>query len=131
MIDEAFNVVPGKKAEAYKNLTNEDWFFKCHFPGDPNMPGMLQLEAMSQTAALAILSIEGNEGKVVYIVKANNIKFKKKILVGDKLHIKTVLNSWKRGIGQSHCEAYVNSTLACSAEFSLIIDSELEKFKVR
>ena len=51
------------------------------FPGDPNMPGMLQLEAMSQTAALSILSLPNNKGKIVYIAKASDISFKQKVFL--------------------------------------------------
>ena len=67
MIDVVENVVPGKSSAGFKNLTANDWFFKCHFPGDPNMPGLLQVEAIVQIAALAILTMEGNKGKVMYL----------------------------------------------------------------
>ena len=52
--------------------------FKVHWPGDPNMPGMLQTEAMVQMAALSILTLPGNKGKVAYLASANNLKFSKK-----------------------------------------------------
>ena len=64
MIDEVTNVVPGKSSEGYKYLNN-DWFFKFHFPGDPNMPGMLQVEALMQMASIAILTTDNNEGKIL------------------------------------------------------------------
>ena len=65
MIDIAENVVPGKSAIGYKNLTSNDWFFRCHFPGDPNMPGLLQIEAIVQIAALTILTLPGNNIKII------------------------------------------------------------------
>ena len=52
MIDVAEEVIPGVSAKGYKNLTKDDWFFKCHFEGDPNMPGLLQIESLVQMAAL-------------------------------------------------------------------------------
>ncbi len=131
MIDRAFNIIPGKCSEASKYLKDDEWFFKCHFPGDPNMPGMLQLEALSQTAALAIIMLPGNLKKIIYIIKANEILFKKKVVAGDTLKIKTKLLSWKRGLGNAECKGYVNDELVCSAIFSLVLNSELENFKVR
>ena len=48
MIDFVDEVVPGKFANGYKNLSNNEWFFPTHFPGEPNMPGALQLESFAQ-----------------------------------------------------------------------------------
>lgn len=131
MIDEALNIIPGKSADAIKYLKDDDWFFKCHFPGDPNMPGMLQLEAMSQTAALSILSLPKNKGKIVYIAKASDISFKQKVISGNKLYVSTKLILWKRGIGKAECKAYVDKKIVSSAKFDLVLNSELENFKVR
>ncbi|HCZ10343.1 MAG TPA: beta-hydroxyacyl-ACP dehydratase, partial [Flavobacteriaceae bacterium] len=57
------------------------WFFKVHWPSDPNMPGMLQIESLVQMAALSILTIPGNKGKVMYLVSANKLKFIRKIVL--------------------------------------------------
>ena len=56
MIDCADEVIPGKLAKGYKDLKDDEWFFKVHWPNDPNMPGMLQVEALIQMCALSILS---------------------------------------------------------------------------
>ena len=63
MIDHATEVVPGVSSRGYKDLKKDEWFFEVHWPNDPNMPGMLQVEAMTQMAALAILTLPGNKGK--------------------------------------------------------------------
>ena len=60
LVDVAEEVVPGVSAKGYKDLSINDWFFDCHFPGDPNMPGMLQIEAMVQLCALTILTLEAS-----------------------------------------------------------------------
>ena len=57
MIDYATEVVPGVSSKGYKKLTKKEWFFKVHWPSDPNMPGMLQVEAMVQMSSLAILTL--------------------------------------------------------------------------
>ena len=60
MIDHASEVITGKSAVGYKYLNKDEWFFKVHWKNDPNMPGMLQIEALSQMAALSILTLPGN-----------------------------------------------------------------------
>ena len=57
MIDFAEEVVPGKSAKGYKDFKEDEWFFKVHWPSDPNVPGMLQIEALVQMSALSILSL--------------------------------------------------------------------------
>ena len=130
MIDYVEEVVPGKFANGYKDL-NEDWFFKVHWPKDPNMPGMLQIEALVQMAALTILTMPDNKGKVVYLVSADNLKFKKKIIPGDRLKIETKLISWKRGMGNCTGKGTVNGEVAWSADFSLILPDKVKNYSVK
>ena len=69
MIDHVDEVVPGESARGYKNLTLNDWFFPQHFPGNPNMPGALQLEALAQMLTVAITTLPGNKGKVTHAIR--------------------------------------------------------------
>ena len=78
MIDYAEEVIPGKSARGYKDLKEDEWFFKVHWPEDPNMPGMLQVEALVQMCALSLLTMPGNKGKLVYLISADKIILKKK-----------------------------------------------------
>ena len=89
MIDFATEIIPGLSSKGYKKLEFDEWFFKVHWPGDPNMPGMLQIEALVQMASLSILTLPENKGKIMYLVSANNLKFIKKILPNSKLNIET------------------------------------------
>ena len=66
MVDFATKIIPGKSAKGYKDLKEDEWFFKVHWPEDPNMPGMLQVEALVQMCALSLLTMPGNKGKLVY-----------------------------------------------------------------
>lgn len=128
MIDYVDEVIPGKRARGFKNLTANDWFFKCHFPGDPSMPGMLQIEALVQMFALTVLTLDGNKGKVAYLTSANNLKFAKKVKPGDKFEIETELTSWKRGVGKGTGCGYVNGLLASKADFIITLPHILEQF---
>ena len=130
MLDRATAVCPGVSADGYKNLSNSDWFFQCHFPGDPNMPGMLQAEAMVQLAALAILTLPGNKGKVMYLTQLSKLQLKRKVVPGDRLEMTTSIDSWKRGLARCTAEGRVEGELACKATFSIVLPDEIEKFRV-
>ncbi len=121
MMDKAEVVIPGKSACGYKDLPPETWFFQCHFPGDPNMPGMLQVEALVQMAALTVLTLDGNKGKIVYLTKVKNVTFRRKILPGDRYEMKTELLSWRRGIGKCVGTGSVDGETACRAEFGIVM----------
>tara|TARA_Y100000590_G_C15694529_1_gene1004620 strand:- start:898 stop:1380 length:483 start_codon:yes stop_codon:yes gene_type:complete len=126
MIDHANKVIPGKSAEGYKLLKKNEWFFKVHWPGDPNMPGMLQTEALIQMSALIIQTMPGNKGKTLYLVDSNNLKFFKKILPGDKLNIFSKLISSNRGLFKFDAEGFVENQKACKASFTLVIPGSIK-----
>lgn len=130
LIDFAEEVIPGVSAKGYRDLTAKDWFFECHWPGDPNMPGMLQIEALVQMCALTVLTLPGNKGKVVYLTSANNIKFSRKIVQGDRLDIETKLLSWKRGIGACSGAGSVNGEIACRADFTIVMPDVLNEYRM-
>ena len=121
LIDYATKVVPGKSVEGYKILKKNEWFFKVHWPGDPNMPGMLQVEAMVQMSSLIIFTLPNISGKTLYLADSNNIKFFKKIVPGDKLKIVSKLISNSRGLYKFESEGYVRKKIACRANFTLIL----------
>ena len=130
LIDYASEIIPGVSAKGYKDLKNDEWFFKVHWPSDPNMPGMLQIEALVQMCALSILSLTGNKGKVVYLTSANNIKFIKKIIPNSRLYIETKIKSFKRGLAICEGVGLVEKNLVCKAEFNLILPDEIKKYNL-
>ena len=131
LIDEAIEVVPGKSAKGYKFLSKDEWFFKVHWPNDPNMPGMLQIESLVQMCALAILTLSDNKGKVVYLTSATNLKFIKKILPESKLDIVTEIKSFKRGVAICKGEGFVKNELVCKADFNLVLPGEIRKYSLK
>lgn len=70
-----------------KNVTNNEAHFQGHFPGNPVMPGVLQMEAMAQVAGVMLNSRKGKGGKTAYFVSMNNVKFRKMVIPGDQLRI--------------------------------------------
>ena len=121
LMDYATKIVPGKSVEGYKILKKNEWFFKVHWPGDPNMPGMLQVEAMVQMSSLIIFTLPNISEKTLYLADSNNIKFFKKIVPGDKLKIVSKLISNSRGLYKFESEGYVRKKIACKANFTLIL----------
>jgi len=131
MIDFAEEVIPGKSAKGYKDFKEDEWFFKVHWPRDPNVPGMLQIEALVQMSALSILSLPGNKGKVMYLTSANNIKFIKKIIPNKRLYIETKVKSYKRGLAICEGLGLIEKQIACKAEFNLILPEEIKKYNLK
>jgi len=131
MIDFAEEVVPGKSAKGYKDFREDEWFFKVHWPRDPNVPGMLQIEALVQMSALSILSLPGNKGKIMYLTSANNIKFIKKIIPNKRLYIETKVKSFKRGLAICEGLGLIEKQIACKAEFNLILPEEIKKYNLK
>ena len=131
MIDFAEEVIPGISAKGYKDLKKNEWFFKVHWKNDPNMPGMLQIESLVQMSALAILCLPGNKGKIMYLTSANNLKFIKKIIPGDRLYIDTKIKSYKRGMAMCEGFGMVEKKIVCKADFNLILPEEIKKYNLK
>ena len=85
LIDTIEELVPGVKATGKKCVTYNEPHFAGHFPQEPVMPGVLIVEALAQTGAVAILSKPENKGKIAYFASINNAKFKNKVVPGDTL----------------------------------------------
>ena len=131
LIDYATEIIPGVSAKGYKELKKDEWFFKVHWPNDPNMPGMLQIEALVQMCALSILCLPGNKGKVMYLTSANNLKFIKKIIPENRLDIETKIKSFKRGMALCEGVGLVDKNMVCKAEFNLILPDEIKKYNLK
>ena len=127
MIDYVTKFIPGKEAFGYKNFTNNEWFFPIHFPGHPNVPGALQLEALAQMLTVAITTLPGNKGRVTHAI-SHTVKFKREILPGERLDIETKVLSWKRGICKGIGRGFVSEKIACEAEMTITIPEILDQY---
>ena len=117
-IDYVEEVIPGVSAKGYLDLIKSLWFFEVHWPEDPNMPGMLQVETMVQMSSLIIFTLPKMSGKTLYLADSNNIKFFKKIVPGNKLKIISKLISSSKGLYKFEAEGYVEQKIACKANFT-------------
>ena len=121
LIDCIEEVEPGVGAVGYKSVTYNEPFFAGHFPQEPVMPGVLIIEALAQTGAVAILSKEENKGKIAYFGGNNSAKFKKKVVPGDKLRLECRIIKQKGPVGVGQAVATVDGKVAVSAELTFMV----------
>lgn len=121
LIDRVEELVPGESAVAYKAVTYNEPFFTGHYPEHPVMPGVLIIEALAQTGAVAALSSEEYKGKLILFGGINKAKFRKPVEPGCLLRLETKLVKVKGPIGVGEARAYVDDKLMVEAELTFFI----------
>jgi len=116
LVDRIFHIDEDSVA-GIKNVTMNEPFFQGHFPEEPVMPGVLQIEAMAQCCGILVLSkVEDPERYSTYFLKIDGVKFKHKVVPGDTLQLEAHLTEpVRRGIATAQCKAFVGDRLACEA----------------
>ena len=120
LIDGIEDYEPGEYAVGYKCVTYREDFFAGHFPEEPVMPGVLILEALAQTGAVAIVSLPENKGKLAFFGGIKNAKFRKQVIPGDRLRLETEIIKCKGPMGIGKAVATVDGKLAAEAEISFM-----------
>ena len=122
LLDYIEDYVPGEYAVGYKCVSYREEFFAGHFPEEPVMPGVLTVEALAQTGAVAILGKDENRGKTAYFASINSAKFKRKVVPGDILTLETEIIKVKGPIGVGKATAKVGDEIACIAELTFAVE---------
>jgi 3-hydroxyacyl-[acyl-carrier-protein] dehydratase len=122
LVDRVTEHIQGKRIKGYKNVSINEPFFQGHFPGDPIMPGVLQLEALAQLGAVLMMSTDVAQGKLMVFAGMDNVRFRRMVVPGDRLDMECELTRFRMPIGKSQCKAYVNGELAVEADmiFSIV-----------
>ena len=121
LIDTIEELEPGVRAVGRKNVTFNEPYFAGHFPGNPVMPGVLIMEALAQTGAVAILSLPEHRGKTAYFAGIDKAKFKQMVRPGDTLELETTIIPSKGPVGVGEAIAKVNGKLAAKAELTFAL----------
>ena len=121
MIDKVEQYIPGESCTAYKEVREEEYYFKGHFPGNPIMPGVLIVESLAQTGAVAILSMEENKGKNALFGGIDKLRFKKQVVPGDVLKLEVKIIKRKGPIGIGEAIATVDGKVAAKGELTFAI----------
>lgn len=121
-------VEPKNFANGYKKLNSDEWFFKVHWPNDPNMPGALQMESMVQMAALMLLTAPNQKGKLVYLISTEKLELKKKVVPNNKMCIKTKMLKYNRGIAKCSANCSIDDQIMSSSSFTILLPDEIKKF---
>jgi len=121
LIDRVTDLVPGISCKAIKNVSANEMQFMGHFPQEHVMPGVLMIEALAQTGAVIILSLEENKGKIAYFAGIDKCKFKRKVIPGDTLDLEVEITKQRGPIGYGKAIASVNGEIAVIAELKFAV----------
>ena len=99
-----------------KNVTFNEPFLQGHFPGDPIMPGVLQLEAMAQVAGILMSKLFNGNGRIAYFLAVDNARFRRVVRPGDQMRIEVDFLRARMGMSKVHGKVFVGEELASEAD---------------
>jgi 3-hydroxyacyl-[acyl-carrier-protein] dehydratase len=112
LLDEVVELEPGVRVVARKRVRDDEWYLTGHFPGRPIMPGVLIVEAMAQTGAVAVLADEDNRGKLALFAGIDDVRFKRIVGPGDEIELTCELERMRGPVGRGKATATVDGELA-------------------
>ena len=122
LIDEVVELEPGSRVVARKHVRDDEFWTTGHFPGRPVMPGVLIVEAMAQTGAVAVLSEEENRGRIAFFAGIDDVRFKRIVEPGDELELECHLERIRGPIGRGKATAKVDGKLAARGTLTFAVE---------
>lgn len=125
LIDRVIELDGYRRAVGIKNVTFNEPFFQGHFPGEPIMPGVLQIEAMAQLAGALLLRKAENANKLAVLLSLDGVKLRKSVVPGDQLHVEVQTLKLKSRTGEVYARATVEGQLVAEANLKfMLMESE-------
>ena len=121
LVDRIVELDPGTRVVGIKNVTANEPQFTGHFPERPIMPGVLMVEALAQTGAVAVLSLPEYRGKLVLFAGIDECRFRRTVLPGDTLRMEVTLEKLRGMFGRARAVATVGGEVATEAVISFIM----------
>ena len=122
LIDEVTELEPGRRVVARRSVNADDWWFRGHFPERPVMPGVLIVEAMAQTGAVAVLAEEENRGRIAFFAGIDDCRFKRIVSPGDTLTLACEIDQVRGPIGRGKATAHVGTELAARGTLTFAVE---------
>ena len=127
LVDRILELEEGKRVVGIKNVSINEPFFSGHFPGEPIMPGVLQIEAMAQVGGVLMLrSMKDPKDKVIYFMSVDKVKWRKPVTPGDQLRMELSVLSQKGAICKMEGKATVDGETVCEGELMAMIADRKE-----
>jgi beta-hydroxyacyl-ACP dehydratase FabZ len=104
-----------------KNVSFNEEYFQGHFPGQPVMPGVLQLEALAQLSGVLLLRSSADSNRIAYILGMDDVKFRKTVVPGDQLILEAELKRMRERTAQVQVRATVEGRLVTEATIRFMI----------
>src|SRR5207245_10838464 len=122
MVDAILEMERFKRIVGVKNVSINEGFFQGHFPGKPILPGVLIIEATSQTEGLLLLlEVPERENKLLYFVAVDDARFRRPVVPGEQLRLEVAVVSWRGNFCKLRGMASVNGELAAEATLMCIM----------
>ena len=122
LLDEVVELVPGARVAATYRVPEDGWWFAGHFPERPVMPGVLIVEAMAQTGAVAVLAEDQNRGRIAFFAGIDDCRFKRVVSPGETLSLVCEIDQVRGPVGRGKATAHVGDALAARGTLTFAVE---------